>query len=436
MKSTSVGIKLEKQKIDALYKDPIIVIFALELIGIILGLLWGIARHRQRVVFGMLPYVNMASAAVFVSYFCVVYFRYNLNCKLASLGIIGVSLLIQVYLIPVWVLLGLINGSDYLQLAGDLTYLILQCAYFVLGANAFSWYAKYNTKSTLTMLGVLALGHWLVSIGASVVGAGHSVPISLVAGLLTAAVAIGSFWWAVIMGGALVAAFVAINRAYFFGLLLSFPIICVAVKRRWLSVFTAILALGLAGFFGLQFNIKQSSSGRDLVGRLVELRNFIQGEGDSRNYRPIYQRIFEMERAWEDVRGSYLAVLCGRGFGASIDMVDAPDGAVRNAAILGDSKVHNIHFLWSAYQYRYGLFGVLAFSLFVLGGVGLNFGLLVRRHRVDPLTAFMCVYVIIEFGGSLFAANIFFTNWILFFAAGWLWAERNAYRNVSALMRG
>jgi hypothetical protein len=391
--------------------------------GFLLGMLAVVVVYGRAVSFGATPIVNISLALLFALSFCVVVFRWSDVVRFSGGGSILFSVVLLVGLSPLSAFFGFINGYEFVQIAGDTLYLYLQFGFFLVGRfvvvkgvgccarspRDFSWMLIVVMVQVL----VLILGRFLgLSIGVSV---------HLLLAVFCSFLYMNSFrgWW--IWLPLLLYSVVSLNRSYLFGVLVVFPIL-LAIGRRRPKVFVFVLFAFLACVLSFFVIAGSGNSGRSLDVRIMQVYSVISGEGDYEDSLSLHQRVYEYRRVIDELKKDGFALLFGRGAGASMNMIDAPDDAVRRSALLGEGLVHNIHFLWGALLFRYGMFGVLSFATMMFGMFGLYVAVYrdILRGNAFPEEVFWVVYVFAQVGVWLFASNGFFTAWPAFFGIGYL----------------
>jgi hypothetical protein len=127
----------------------------------------------------------------------------------------------------------------------------------------------------------------------------------------------------------------------------------------------------------------------------------------------VSQRFYEAEAVLEEYKeASLLTWLFGFGAGATFDMKNSRDDSVRAGSILGENRVHNIHFLPVAFFFRHGLLGLSLIAYFGAVAVA-NFLDVARRTRAgltggfELIAAVFIVQALIE---GIAAASHFVTN--------------------------
>lgn len=186
----------------------------------------------------------------------------------------------------------------------------------------------------------------------------------------------------------------------------SLPIVCVG----------AILALAVSDNAARMLNLEDSPLGQ----RLAQLSEISTDPGESSEVA-VSQRFYEAQAVLEEYNGaSPLTWLIGFGAGATFDMKDSRDDSVRAGSILGESRVHNIHFLPVAFFFRHGLIGASLIAYFALTA-GANFVGVVRgaaRGRVRGFELIAAVFIAQALIEGTAAASHFVTNpLVAFFAA-------------------
>lgn len=186
------------------------------------------------------------------------------------------------------------------------------------------------------------------------------------------------------------------------------------------KIFSVIAIAIMCGLIITQFyDLSSSSAGR----RYNETAALLDGTASLDDQVALAQRIYETNTAMATLSNlGVIGWVFGAGIGATIDMSQSLDASVRSAAALGESQVHNLHFLIATLTYRHGVFGVIYFIL--LTGVALRAAWLLRRRTTvgngdAHLLLYACAsYVVAMFVYAQFASNQLLSDPLFFVSAG------------------
>lgn len=161
----------------------------------------------------------------------------------------------------------------------------------------------------------------------------------------------------------LLADFANLNRASLMALFVAFMLAALVTRKGSVVRVVRVLALLLlvaAGTVAVLFS--GLLSGTRLSGRFDQIEAVVNG-GSIRNQVSLYERIYEAREVVHETFDSVPEILVGNGPGATLNLSEAPDQAVRKAALLGGGKVHNVHILPFAVLFRSGVIGLMNLGL-------------------------------------------------------------------------
>lgn len=92
--------------------------------------------------------------------------------------------------------------------------------------------------------------------------------------------------------------------------------------------------------------------------RLAETQALIEGRATLQNSLASLQRVYEARLVQEEMGTDPTSIIFGLGSGATINGRALPGAGVYTASALGLEKLHNIHFLHTAFYFRHGMIGL------------------------------------------------------------------------------
>lgn len=157
------------------------------------------------------------------------------------------------------------------------------------------------------------------------------------------------------------------------GLVLFFKIFQNRFTRERLNQFFYVITFfAVLGYFFLDdffYSIYDLlPPGSDFKLRMYQLYSIMNGHFDwnSPSFLSLRQRFDEAELVIKYWLSNPMNFIFGGGMGATIEGFAFDDASVISSAILGTSKIHNIHFLPIAFIFRYGVLGIIIFIMLLL----------------------------------------------------------------------
>jgi len=173
---------------------------------------------------------------------------------------------------------------------------------------------------------------------------------------------------AVVIGISLLVSIALFNRAFYLqALVVSFVLyITVLQKKNKIKVFLlavvviVLLAVLMQGKAGSYFK------GTPLERRINETIIIFSDGVSKETSIPMLQRLYEKDTILESFENEPWRYGFGFGFGATINMSSSLDSSLTNSQLMGAGSTHNVHFLHMALLYRYGLAGIILYSLILI----------------------------------------------------------------------
>lgn len=284
--------------------------------------------------------------------------------------------LTQALLIPVRFVIGVLNGSPRNYLFSDLLLAVTAILIYLVSRNEYRRLLPINDSDALgTLVPVVLILLFLGFLPVEIASPGGTVAIMGAIIVLLLAASRGPAWQAFI-GLAIFAMYlVAVPRGFLIAIGLTAILIAFS-NIFWRTILGVILLVTAIGSYAI-LNYKDLPFLPQRVlatGAIVEAAEGIDWTklsfqdllSAAQVSVAIHQRIYEAEKVVKTLdEGGPLAWALGKGFGACLNMSDAPDPAVRNAnlkaGIANAGLVHAVHLMVFEQLFRYGLLGLSIF---------------------------------------------------------------------------
>jgi hypothetical protein len=227
-------------------------------------------------------------------------------------------------------------------------------------------------------------------------------------------------------GLALLASAPKLNRSTLIQIVASLLIYSAAggASRLLLRIFPVAALAGVVGLVSFEaINEAFDLSNSPLAKRIEDLSN-LSLDAKRSGEIAVSQRFYEAEVILDgfESESSPVTWLLGYGGGATFDMSTSRDMSVKGAALLGESQVHNIHFMVMAFLFRHGLIGLGLICYFM---VALAAELVARvassrRNGPDDFGLIAAVTGLLVLIDGFFASSHFVINPILPYLAAYL----------------
>jgi len=178
------------------------------------------------------------------------------------------------------------------------------------------------------------------------------------------------------------------------GFILFFRVFQNKFTTKSISYFFYIVAFfGILGYFFLDdlfyFLYDILPPNADFKLRMYQLYSILNGSFDwnSPSFLSLKQRFDEADLVIEYWLSNPINFIFGGGMGATIEGYAFEDASVISSAILGTSKIHNIHFLPIAFIFRYGVLGIIIF--FQLMRITFKYILVIMTTKPSMYTTIM-----------------------------------------------
>lgn len=371
-----------------------------------------------RTIIQAMPYVNILLTATTTAVLAVGILEVVLSGRIiveGSRGDIGTTYLVIVPMAVIGIIVGALTGSPMLYLISDTVYLTILVVGYLASRHLFltrpasEWNALQGYIRRVTaIIAVVAIVFVLI---------GRTPPslfTSLIIATLTVEVATSPRWrYATLLAISLLVQLPLMNRATLLQIVFAVAVLIYIRRDRLATTLVRLGVLGLIVMIALAFIDLENSR---FLWRMTELISFLSGEDRPAQQIAILQRFYEADRVIDEVRGSSLwHAFLGFGSGATVDMSSSMDNSVKGSAILGASRVHNIHFLPIALYYRHGIMGLIVLGMFI-SRVGRSMYHSIRSTATlsaQPHFAILAMTFFLSIINGMFASSHFLTNFTL-----------------------